>query len=153
MKVLVYLTAPLLFLVAWAAPQKRATCTVASAGDLAKDDVPNITNALQQCGSGGIIVFSAGKTYSIRSVLEFTSCSNCEVQIEGTLKVSDDTSYWAGKRAIFHLNGIKGATIHSKTGSRLIDGNGLAFWKSEIIIWLLMRPLELTLYLLARIRQ
>jgi galacturan 1,4-alpha-galacturonidase len=120
-----------LFWATAAVSQKRATCTVESSGDEAVDDVPNITAALDECGDGGLIVFNADTTYSIRSMVEFTACTGCEIQIEGTLKVSDDTEYWSGQRAILHIDGVAGATIHSTTGSGVIDGHGLPFWQGE----------------------
>jgi polygalacturonase len=53
---------------------KRATCTPVSAGDAGTDDVPAIEAAFKSCGNGGIIVIPAGKTYAIRSTLDFTGC-------------------------------------------------------------------------------
>lgn len=125
---------PLLFnllLTGGTALEKRATCTVASAGNAGVDDVPAIEAALKSCGNGGIIVLTAGKTYMIRSTLDFTGCVGCEVQIEGTLKLSDDTNFWNGVRAAILLTSVNGATIHSKTGTGLVDGNGVPFWTSK----------------------
>jgi galacturan 1,4-alpha-galacturonidase len=64
----------------------------------------------------------------IRSTLSFTGCTNCDFQIEGTLKVSDDTDYWNGKQAIISMSGVKGAKFRSVTGTGLLDGNGQAAW-------------------------
>ncbi|KAG6833230.1 hypothetical protein H0H87_009851 [Tephrocybe sp. NHM501043] len=107
---------------------KRATCTVTSAQSSSVDDVPAIEAAIQSCGNGGIILIPAGYTYQIRSTLDFTGCVGCEVQIEGTLKLSSDTDFWNGVRAAILLTNINGATIHSKTSTGLIDGNGVPFW-------------------------
>lgn len=87
---------------------KRATCVVASAGSAGTNDVPAITAAIKSCGAGGIIQISAGKTYMIRSVLDFTGCSSCDFQVEGTLKLSDDLTYWKGKTAAIYVNGVTG---------------------------------------------
>jgi galacturan 1,4-alpha-galacturonidase len=105
---------------------KRASCTPGSAGNLATDDVPAITAAIKSCGQGGTIVIPAGKTYSIRSTLDFTGCTGCTFNIEGTLKASDDLDYWEGKTAIISMSSINTATIQSLTGTGLIDGNGQA---------------------------
>lgn len=105
---------------------KRATCTPASAGDSSKDDVPAIEAALSSCGSGGVIVIPAGKTYAIRTTLSFAGCVGCEFRVEGTLKASNDLTYWEGKTAIFLMSSIKSATVRSLTGTGLIDGNGQA---------------------------
>jgi galacturan 1,4-alpha-galacturonidase len=105
---------------------KRATCTPASLGVSTTDDVPAIEAAIKSCGSGGTIVIPAGRTYMIRSTLDFTGCINCIFNLEGTLKASDDTGYWNGKTAIISMSGINKATLQSLTGTGLIDGNGQA---------------------------
>ncbi|KAG6813861.1 hypothetical protein H0H92_006268 [Tricholoma furcatifolium] len=123
------LTVALSGLIAFGNPlEKRSTCTVTSAQDASVDDVPAIEAAIQSCGDGGVIVIPAGYTYQIRSTLDFTGCSNCEVQIEGTLKLSDNTTFWNGVKAAILLTDITGATIHSKTSSGVVDGNGVPFW-------------------------
>ncbi|THU81731.1 glycoside hydrolase family 28 protein [Dendrothele bispora CBS 962.96] len=109
--------------------RKRATCTVTSARNAGVDDVPAIAAAIQSCGNGGIIVLSAGTTYALRSTLDFKGCVNCEMQIEGILKLSDDTDFWNGVGSAMLLSDINGARIHSVTGSGLIDGNGVPFWQ------------------------
>ncbi|KAL3422650.1 extracellular exo-polygalacturonase [Phlyctema vagabunda] len=105
---------------------KRATCTPASAGVSSIDDVPAISAAMASCGDGGTIEIVAGKTYMIRTPLDFSGCTGCTLNVEGTLKVSDDLAYWEGRRAVFYLAGVQGATIQSRTGAGLIDGNGQA---------------------------
>ncbi|KAJ7851608.1 glycoside hydrolase family 28 protein [Mycena olivaceomarginata] len=110
-----------LFSVVWAVPTevsvaKRATCTPVSAGNAGVDDVPAIQAAFQSCGNGGIIVIPAGKTYAIRSTLSFAGCVNCDFQVEGTLKMSEDLTFW------------NGAKMHSVTGTGLVDGNGVPYW-------------------------
>ncbi|KAG6821474.1 hypothetical protein H0H93_010198 [Arthromyces matolae] len=116
------------FFVQGAVLEKRATCTVTSGQSTSVDDVPAIESAIKSCGNGGIIVIPAGYTYQIKTTLDFTGCVNCEMQIEGTLKLSSNTTFWDGVRAAILLTNIQGATIHSKTGSGLVDGNGKPFW-------------------------
>ncbi|TGO58690.1 hypothetical protein BCON_0052g00350 [Botryotinia convoluta] len=105
---------------------KRAICTPASAGNSGTDDVPAIAAAISSCGRGGVIQIPAGVQYAINSVVDFAGCAGCTVNIEGTLKVSDDLDFWDGKRAIFYMDGINKATIQSVTGTGVIDGNGQA---------------------------
>lgn len=50
------------------------------------------------------------------------------MELEGTLQASDDTDYWNGVDAIVTLSSITGATIISKTGTGVFDGNGQASW-------------------------
>lgn len=66
----------------------------------------------------------AGKTYSLRTSLDFAGCANCDFQLEGTLRASTDITYWATQSAILSLNKIAGAKFRSRTGSGVIDGNG-----------------------------
>ncbi|KAL0059798.1 hypothetical protein AAF712_013439 [Marasmius tenuissimus] len=111
-------------------PARRATCTVDSAGSDSIDDVPAIEAAMKSCGNGGIILLPAGKTFLIQSTWDFTGCTNCEVQIEGTLKLSDDDlDSWDHVKGAILLTNVTGATIHSKTGSGVFEGNGVAFWQ------------------------
>ncbi|KAJ1567826.1 hypothetical protein HK096_008544, partial [Nowakowskiella sp. JEL0078] len=70
----------------------------------------------------------AGKTYMIGSQLSFTGCSNCDFQIEGTLKVTNDVTFWGTQRSVFAMNAITNAKVRSLTGTGLIDGNGQAAW-------------------------
>jgi len=103
---------------------KRATCTPATMGDDQLDDTPAIIAAIASCGSGGTIVIPTGTTYSHRTMLTFSGCVNCDFQLEGTLKASDDTTYWATASGIIYLNAIKGVRIRSLTGAGILDGNG-----------------------------
>ena len=106
----------------------QTTCTPQSAGDTSIDDVPAISKALAECGNGGTIVIPTGKTFMIRTPLDFTNCSACTFQIEGTLKVSDDLDYWEGKGSFLLLENVHTATFHSLTGSGTIDGSGQKYW-------------------------
>ncbi|KFY04389.1 hypothetical protein V491_09366 [Pseudogymnoascus sp. VKM F-3775] len=113
---------------------KRATCTPASLGDTQQDDTPAITAAIASCGNGGTIVIPAGKTYSLRTMLDFTGCVNCDFQLEGTLKSSTDTTYWSTQPAIIYFKNIAGVTFRSLTGTGVINGNGQAAydrWATE----------------------
>lgn len=101
-------------------------CTPTAGGDASTDDTPAIASAIASCGSGGTIVIPAGTTYYLNTVLEFTGCEGCTVNIEGTLQASDDLDYWEGKTAIIYLEDIAGATVQSTTGAGVIDGNGQA---------------------------
>ncbi|KAL2129176.1 hypothetical protein VTI74DRAFT_8116 [Chaetomium olivicolor] len=105
---------------------KRAVCTPASAGSATVDDVPAIRAAITRCGNGGTIVLPAGKTYMLRSQLDFSGCVNCDFQLEGRIKASDNLDYWSGKRYMIQISGVKGAKFRSVTGTGEIDGNGQA---------------------------
>ncbi|KAF7180706.1 hypothetical protein CNMCM7691_009997 [Aspergillus felis] len=104
--------------------QPRAVCTPTAGGSASIDDVPAITKAISSCGNGGTIVFPAGSTYYLNSVLDLAGCSNCDIQVEGLLKFSGSTDYWGGKTAMININNINGLKLRSLTGSGVIDGNG-----------------------------
>ncbi|GIC92916.1 putative extracellular exo-polygalacturonase [Aspergillus udagawae] len=104
--------------------QPRAVCTPTAGGSSSIDDVPAITKAISSCGKGGTIVFPAGSTYYLNSVLDLAGCSNCDIQVEGLLKFSGSTDYWGGKTAMINVNKINGLKLRSLTGSGVIDGNG-----------------------------
>ncbi|KAJ7644604.1 extracellular exo-polygalacturonase [Roridomyces roridus] len=107
---------------------KRAACTPVSAHDAGTDDVPAIQAAIKSCGNGGIIVIPAGLTYAIRSTLSFAGCANCDFQVEGILKMSEDLTFWNGVKSTILISGITNAQIRSVTGTGLIDGNGVPYW-------------------------
>ncbi|KAJ5560208.1 hypothetical protein N7513_002607 [Penicillium frequentans] len=103
---------------------RASTCTPVAGGTSTTDDVPAIASALSTCGDGGVIVIPSGTTYYINSVLDFSSCSGCDFQIEGTLKFASDTDYWEGRTAMMYVKGVTGMTMRSLTGSGVINGNG-----------------------------
>lgn len=103
---------------------KRATCTPATLNNDQLDDTPAILAAITSCGNGGTIIIPAGATYSLRSMLLFTGCKGCDFQLEGTLKASDDTTYWSTASGMIYLNEITGVTIRSLSGAGVLDGNG-----------------------------
>ncbi|TPX08698.1 uncharacterized protein E0L32_009887 [Thyridium curvatum] len=107
--------------------KRGSTCTPKAGGSESIDDVPAIQAAIASCPSGTIVIPS-GTIYHINSVFSFAGCAGCTLQVEGTLKVTGDTDYWQGRKAIFLLDKIAGATVVSTTGSGLIDGSGQAAW-------------------------
>lgn len=107
---------------------KREVCTPKSFGDLSKDDTPAIMEAIASCGNGGTTVIPQGTTYSLRTMLDFKNCKNCDFQIEGTIKSSSDTDYWSGPPAIIYLKNVQGAKIRSLQGTGTIDASGQAAW-------------------------
>jgi galacturan 1,4-alpha-galacturonidase len=104
--------------------EKRASCTPASG---ASDDVPAIMLAIAACPSGTIVI-PQGKTYNIGSQLLFTGCAGCTLQLDGTLKVTTDFTYWNGKGTIIYVKNIDGITVTSPAKTGIIDGQGQASW-------------------------
>jgi galacturan 1,4-alpha-galacturonidase len=104
---------------------KGPVCTPITGNSVSKDDTPAIYAAIQKCGNGGTIVIPAGKIYYLNTVLNFDGCKSCVFQLDGTLKASNDLTYWEGKTAILYLKNILGITI---TGTGVLDGNGQKAW-------------------------
>jgi len=105
---------------------KRGICTVSSFNDPLVDDVPKIIAALRECGDTGTIIFPAGKTFNIRSPLDLSLCSRCQIQLDGTLKVSEDWDYWQKQSAAILIPNASNMvfTSSSKDDSRgKVDGN------------------------------
>ncbi|KAF4496241.1 transcription activator acu-15 [Fusarium agapanthi] len=122
------------------AHHERATCTPKSAGSASTDDVPAIIAAVKQCGNGGVNVFPKDTTYMIRNKLSFAGCINCEVQLEGRLKLSDDYTFWNNSRTQIDIRGIDGLKFHSPAGIGQIDGSGQAAWDCFGSVGGLRRP-------------
>ncbi|KAL4904333.1 hypothetical protein BDW74DRAFT_168381 [Aspergillus multicolor] len=100
------------------------TCTPASG---TPNDTPAIEQAVQNCPNGSIYI-PTGKTYNIGSLLDFKGCIGYTLAIDGTLQVTPNLTYWDGITEAILVSKINGMTIHSPSGSGVIDGNGQVFW-------------------------
>lgn len=69
-----------------------ATCVVAASGTNATDDAPAIVDAFEKCGHGGTVVFTANTTYHVNSVMNLTWLQDVDIDIQGTLLVSIESS-------------------------------------------------------------
>ncbi|KAF2732782.1 pectin lyase-like protein [Polyplosphaeria fusca] len=105
----------------------RATCTVTSQGFEGLDDAPLINNAIKDCSAAGTIVLP--QSYSIRSPLDLGPCQRCEIQLEGTLLISDDWAFWNNKEAYISVNGSRGLALRSVTGNGVIDGHAKGWYQ------------------------
>jgi len=101
----------------------RPTCILRSRGDELWDDGRDILTSTYNCHDGGVVVIPAGSTIMVRSALNLGWCRGCEIQIEGTLKTSNNYEYWNGRAEMIDLSGLNNVTIRSVTGQGLIDGN------------------------------
>ncbi|PTB36225.1 uncharacterized protein TrAFT101_000190 [Trichoderma asperellum] len=107
--------------------KRASTCTPVAGQGSSIDDTPAIQSAIASCPSGTIVI-PKSTIYHINTAFSFTGCSGCTLQIDGTLQASSNTTYWGGRRSIFLMDGITGATVYSTTGTGVIDGNGQAAW-------------------------
>jgi galacturan 1,4-alpha-galacturonidase len=125
---------------------KRSTCIPAASGNSSIDDVPALKAAFASCGAGGLILIPLGSKYYINSQLTFAGCVNCEFQIEGTLQISDNLTYWNGRGSAIYVYNIAGIKISSTTGKGLIDGNGQASWERFAVDSSYSRPVLVRFY-------
>lgn len=121
----------LLAVSAAAVPADVNVCTVPANGFETIDDSPAINAALKECGSGGTIVLPADQFYSIFTPIDFSFCSGCDFQIEGTLILAaSQLSYYASYyRSVFTIANATDVRIRSVTGSGTIDGNALSYYQ------------------------
>ncbi|KAG8708490.1 hypothetical protein FRC08_018863 [Ceratobasidium sp. 394] len=129
------------------------TCIVPSHGNVNVSDTPAIEAAFKKCGKGGKIIFSENATYALNELTTMTPCKKCTVELEGTLRMSDNITYWLKNAtattnitaatypnvvyykfqdtiAYLVLKGWKQSSLVSKTGKGLIDGNGQLWWNA-----------------------
>jgi hypothetical protein len=66
----------------------RRTCVVKSSGSNETDDAPAIRQAFKDCGRQAKVTFLP-TTYYVNSVLNITGLEDVEIDLRGTLLVSD----------------------------------------------------------------
>jgi galacturan 1,4-alpha-galacturonidase len=75
-------------------PPRSKTCTVKTYDNDGKDDSKYILKAIKECNNGGHVVFERGKTYTIGTALNLTFLKNIDLDVQGTIKFTNDTDYW-----------------------------------------------------------
>ncbi|CAE6462418.1 unnamed protein product [Rhizoctonia solani] len=140
----------------WDLAERQATtklCIIPSYRDLDKSDTPAIHAAFKKCGLNGRIIFQENTTYALNELTIFAPCKNCTVELEGTLRLSDNMTYWLKNAtdttnltpatypnlvyypfqdtvAYLILKDWENASLVSKTGKGLIDGAGQLWWNA-----------------------
>ena len=114
----------------------RKTCTVIAKGQQ-QDDVPQIVQAFNDCGNGGLVVFPENQTYWIASKLN-PVVSDVAIEWRGLWQYSDDLDYWRNNSypIVFqnHDAGfiLTGDGIHiNGYGTGGIHGNGDLWYTAE----------------------
>lgn len=105
---------------------RRAICTVTSHNDPLKDDVPNIQVALKTCGDTRTIIFPANTTFNIGTPLKLSLCKRFQIQIDGTLRFSNDWTYWQTQTVGIIIPNVSNAVITSSSIG-VIDANGFGW--------------------------
>ncbi|KAJ3022214.1 hypothetical protein HKX48_006736 [Thoreauomyces humboldtii] len=123
------------------------TCIPATHNDSTWDDVPAISAAFAACGAGGTIVFPANRTWNILSQLTITNCFGCDWQIEGTLALSTNLTYWNGVKSAITVSKCGPGQIRSLTKKGIhFQGNGTPYWLAYNANSSYSRPVFFTMY-------
>lgn len=71
------------------AEQHRKTCEIKSGGTNATDDAPAIIEAFEECGRGGVVRFLPNTTYYVNSIMNISWLDDVDIDVQGTLLVSE----------------------------------------------------------------
>ncbi|KAF8676594.1 Exopolygalacturonase B [Rhizoctonia solani] len=130
---------------------KPPTCVVPSHQNANISDTSAVHAAFKKCGKGGRIIFSENTNYTLRELTIMSPCTGCTVQLEGTIQMADNITYWLKNTtnspnitdqtyphlvyypfqdtvAYLILKDWSHSTLISKTGKGLIDGLGQLWW-------------------------
>lgn len=97
------------------------TCTVKSSGG---DDASAIENAFKSCNNGGIVKFTKGATYNLKSVVSIEKAQDVTVDFQGTVNLPSYNTKFQNEKAFFY---IAGDNIQW-TGSGTFNGNGQGWY-------------------------
>ncbi|KAF1930471.1 glycoside hydrolase family 28 protein [Didymella exigua CBS 183.55] len=126
-------------------PARTKTCTVKAGGN-GKDDSKNILKAIKKCNNGGHVVFPKDKNYTIGTALDLTFLKHIDLDIQGTIKFTNDTDYWQ-KNAFYHT--FQNATTFFQIGGEdvkvygggTLDGNGQVWYDLYAKNIYILRPI------------
>ncbi|KAJ4397350.1 Exopolygalacturonase X-1 [Gnomoniopsis smithogilvyi] len=73
--------------------ERTKLCTVKTHGN-GSDDSAYILSAFHECNNGGKILFPQNTTYTVGTAMDWTFLRHVDIDIQGTIKFTDDTDYW-----------------------------------------------------------
>ncbi|ORY97707.1 pectin lyase fold/virulence factor [Syncephalastrum racemosum] len=97
------------------------TCTVKSSGG---DDASAIETAFKNCNKGGIVKFTKGTTYNLKSVVSIEKVQDITVDFQGTINLPSYNTKFEKEKAFFY---IAGDNIQW-TGGGTFNGNGQGWY-------------------------
>ncbi|QSZ29377.1 hypothetical protein DSL72_003891 [Monilinia vaccinii-corymbosi] len=111
---------------------RTKVCVIPSAGN-GKDDSPAIMKALKKCNNGGHVVFSKGATYFVGKAMDWTFLQHIDIDIQGEILFSNDTSYWQTHAFQFGFQNVTsffklGGDDVFMYGGGTLNGNGQAWY-------------------------
>ncbi|KAK8074090.1 extracellular exo-polygalacturonase [Apiospora phragmitis] len=128
-------------------PEQRRckTCFIDSHGDGVTDDSPSILNAFKECNDGGRVVFRKNYTYVIGTAMDWTFLNHIDIDIQGEILFTNDTTYWQANSFKF---GFQNVTSFFKLGGNdvwiygggTVDGNGQIWYDTHAKDIYTLRP-------------
>ncbi|PSS08684.1 glycoside hydrolase family 28 protein [Amorphotheca resinae ATCC 22711] len=112
---------------------RNKICYVRSHNDGITDDSPYILEALHSCNKGGHVVFREGIRYFISTALDLTFLDHIDIDIQGYVLFSNDTTYWQANSFKFGFQNVTsffklGGNDVNIYGGGTLDGNGQAWY-------------------------
>ncbi|KAL0073415.1 glycoside hydrolase family 28 protein [Phycomyces blakesleeanus] len=108
------------FLLLATAAQAATVCTVKTSSK--GDDAVSINAAFESCKNGGTVVFPAGATFNMKSVVSASGLKGVTVKFDSTVNLPAYNTAFAKEKAYFYLAGDK--IIFSGKGTFYGNGQG-----------------------------
>ncbi|KAK9774360.1 putative Exopolygalacturonase X [Seiridium cardinale] len=126
-------------------PQRCKTCFIDTHGDGVTDDSDYILEAFNDCNNGGHAVFREGETYIIGTAMDWTFLSSIDIDIQGKILFTNDTTYWQANAFPFVFQNVTsffklGGNDVFIYGGGTIDGNGQAWYEAYAANIYTLRP-------------
>ncbi|OIW28660.1 exopolygalacturonase [Coniochaeta ligniaria NRRL 30616] len=111
----------------------RKTVRIRSSQNATDDISDAFLQGLKEANHGGTLYLPKGHTYMIGKPLDLTFLNDVHVQLDGTIRFTNDTPYWQANAyrhpfqnsIMFWKWGGKDIKIH---GTGVLDGNGQRWW-------------------------
>ncbi|KAK8102121.1 hypothetical protein PG984_015267 [Apiospora sp. TS-2023a] len=124
---------------------RSKTCLIDSHGDGVTDDSPAILDAFNSCNDAGRVVFTQNQTYVIGTAMDWTFLNHIDIDIQGKILFTDNTTYWQANSFKF---GFQNVTSFFKLGGNdvwiygggTVDGNGQIWYDTHAKDIYTLRP-------------
>lgn len=126
-------------------PPRTKVCYVKSYNDSVTDDSTYLLDALHDCNNGGHVVLSAGLKYTIGTALDLTFLEHIDIDIQGYVQFTNDTTYWQANSFKFIYQNVTsffklGGDDVFIYGGGTLDGNGQVWYDGYAANIYILRP-------------
>ncbi|GFZ44874.1 Exopolygalacturonase [Saitozyma sp. JCM 24511] len=126
-------------------PGRTRVCTVKTNGG-GVDDSQNILDAFNKCNNGGHVIFPTNTTYTIGKTMDWSFLRSIDIEIQGTLKWTDNIDYWTHNN--FNFAAVQNQSTFFKLGGDdvfiygggTLDGSGQAWYDAFATNPAVIRP-------------